>query len=305
MRSGEQGPEESKTRGSWRRRLLASAVRIYMTVLLVLWAAQELLLFPGLWVHDLDDTELAARADRAAEHGIVEHRLQRPDGSQLLLWHQPGPGERAILFLHGNGGTVESIGYLTADARALGFDVVAMEFRGFPGCDGWPLQDGLRADVLQTWSWIVDELGIGPEAIVLHGRSLGGGVAGLVLDQVTPAAVVMESTFDSAVAMASASYPMFPVGWLMRSPMRTIDRAPGLGVEVLQVHSRADDVVPFERGQALAAAWPGGARFVAVDGVAHNERLLHRPNEAREAWLALLARVPGGSRDETGAPEGL
>ena len=41
---------------------------------------------------------------------------------------------------------------------------------------------------------------------------------------------------------------------------------------LLVVHDVADEVVPFERGRAMADAWPG-ARLIRTDGLGHKRIL--------------------------------
>jgi pimeloyl-ACP methyl ester carboxylesterase len=54
----------------------------------------------------------------------------------------------------------------------------------------------------------------------------------------------------------------------------------GLPTPVRIIHDPEDLDVPFEHGQALAAAWPG-AEFVARPGVGHR-RILKDPETVRE-----------------------
>ena len=64
----------------------------------------------------------------------------------------------------------------------------------------------------------------------------------LLAAQVPVAALVLDSSFASALDVAQGAYPWLPVRWLMRHPFRADLAAPALTMPVLQVHCRDDPV---------------------------------------------------------------
>ena len=123
-----------------------------------------------------------------------------------------------------------------------------------------------------------------PERVLIHGKSLGGGVAIGLAAEVHPGALVLESTFTSVRAIARRTLPIYPVGLLLRHPFDSDRIAPRITVPTLVLHSRGDAMIPFEAGRQVAAHIPG-ARFVPLQG--NNHVLLeHEP-----AWPHFLQEV--------------
>ena len=139
---------------------------------------------------------------------------------------------------------------------------------------------------------MVHDRQIAPEKVVLHGRSLGGAVATRLAEEVEPGGLVLESTFESMVAMARRQAPAYPVRSLLRHPFDTWSRAPGVSIPTLILHGDADSVVPVGHGRRLAHRFPV-AHYVEVPGGHHNELLVLRDPAAKLAWLELLGRVGG------------
>lgn len=271
------------------QRLALSATRIYLGVAFGLWLLQDAILFPGmvLWLRDTTHR----RAPLNEQFGTRDVFLHRADGSDVFIWHRPANGTKAVVLIHGNGEIVLHNMAMSAYLARQGWDTVSLEMRGFGGASGWPHEAGLRDDLLATLDWVQTDLGIPAERIVVHGRSMGGGVAGTVAGEVDIGGWVFEATFDSVTQMALSRFPVLPVSWLLRTPLDTASRVGQIRAPILQMHSRADEVVPFARGEALAAAMPDHAEFLALDDISHQVFLVHESGEADRAFRALLTTV--------------
>lgn len=266
--------------------LFALMTMAYAAMVAALWSAQELMIFPGSQAFAGVEQE---RAALAAASGVNEVWVPREDGSKLLLWHMPAQHDRVVVYLHGNGAMVAHALPLANFLREQGWNTVAMEFRGY-GTDGKPSEAALAEDLRRTIDWLVAQ-GFSREHIVIHGRSVGGGVAGTAAGQIEVGGWVFESTFDSVRNMASSRFWFMPVRWLLRSPLDTASRVGAIRAPILQIHSHVDEVVPWERGRELAAAMPGHAEFIEVTDQSHNVLMSVTHPRAREAYLRLLASV--------------
>ena len=260
----------------------------YAGVVVLLWLLQERLIFPAPAV---DRTDLDAFAHRA---GIQVIDYTAADNTPLYAWHHHSEGERLIIYLPGNGEAVISGLALHTDLVERGWDVLVPAYRGYPGSGGRPSEAGMRDDARTTWQLATEELGFSPDRIVIHGRSLGGGVAGTVLPDLQPAGFVFESTFCSLREVASSTYPFFPVRWLLRHSFETGERAPDARAPALVMHSRSDEMIPVQQARDLADRLPD-VTYVEIDGIGHNESAIHQdPSAARAYWQYLEARVPRG-----------
>jgi pimeloyl-ACP methyl ester carboxylesterase len=87
--------------------------------------------------------------------------------------------------------------------------------------------------------------------------------------EVQPDALVLDSSFDSALAVAQGAYPWLPVRWLLHDTYRADLAAPQVRAPVLQVHCEDDPVTPLPHAQALRAQLTNALPLVALDGRCH------------------------------------
>jgi len=198
-------------------------------------------------------------------YSLQEREPRNDSGSRA-----PGP---AVLFLHGNAG---DISHRTPMARGLlreGLSVLLLEYRGYGGSEGTPSEDGLSADALAGYDFMVEQVG-DPRGIVVLGRSMGGAVAArLVADRPT-GGLILESAFTSLGAMARTLYPFFPGFFFrrLRGRFDTLAKVREVEVPVLVVHGAEDEIVPVQMGRVLYDAAEGSDRqWMEVPGAGHND----------------------------------
>jgi alpha-beta hydrolase superfamily lysophospholipase len=264
---------------------------------IVLYAAQDALVYPAPHV------PREALDAYAREVGATPVELVAADGTRLYAWHRDNGGRGALLFLHGNAEVVADRPELIALATSVGLDALVVAYRGYPGSDGTPSEVGVVQDATAAWDWLVAR-GVPGERIVVHGKSLGGGVATALVADHRPAALVLESTFTSIPAAARRGWwPPYPAGLLLHTQLRSLERAPSIDVPVLVLHGTDDEMIGVEQGRALAAAFPQ-ATFVEVPGAPHGATLPEVSAEARAAYLVALRRAVPPSGGEQAAHAG-
>lgn len=266
-----------------------SVVGAYAGAGLLLWWSQERMIFPVPGGFGRDALDQAA-----AELGARPLDLVASDGTRLYAWHRAAGGgrQRLVLFFHGNGEAVSMYTGLYRVLQQAGWDVLALAYRGYPGSEGSPSEAGLALDAEAAWAWATGPGGYRPERIVVHGRSLGGGVATtLVAGDANPAGMVLESTFASLRGLARRTAPVYPVDQLLRHPFDSDQRAALLGVPVLVMHSRGDELIPPELGGRALAPLIAEADYHEVEGWSHNDCLPLADPGLREVYLAFLERL--------------
>jgi len=262
------------------RPALVSAVVFYLLLCAVMFLLQRQLQYrpdPSPL-----DPALAARS------GLDQQSLTTPDGERLLIWWAaPTRADApAYLYLHGNGANLAARTERLAALRRGGAGVLAVSWRGYGGSSGRPTEAGWHIDARSAWDELARRLPHHRRVIV--GESLGSTVAVMLAVEVSPAALVLDSSFDSALALAQRSYPWLPVSLLMHDPYRADLAAPRVSAPVLQVHCRDDPVSPLDHAQALHALLPTAAPLHIVPA------RCHVPSLAR--WLpafdAFIASLP-------------
>lgn len=210
------------------------------------------------------------------------------DGLLLSGWYIPAENSRlTVLFCHGNGGNMthrlDSINIF----YKLGLNCFIFDYRGYGSSEGTPGEEGTYLDVKAAYEWLTKEKKISPDDIIIFGRSLGGSIAAQLAARVEARALIIESTFTSFVDIGRKFYPYMPVRWFSRFSYRTIDYVKDVRCPVMIIHSRNDDIVPFEFGLELYEAANEPKKFVEISG-SHNDGFLVSSEIYKKAWTMWL-----------------
>lgn len=276
------------------RVILTIALRVWLTLVVLVWASQELLFYPGMVLRSLDASQSAARA---AEVQAALVHAPTPDGAVVELWTWRSGHDRVVVIWHGNGELAGDMVPFAAQLDRLGWDLVSAEFPGYGDVDGWPRESTLTRDAHVAWTWVTTTGGYDPTRVVLMGRSMGGGVAAALAADVSPAGLVLESTYDSLVRIAQDRLPIAPVAWLTRSRFDTLDRVDRLTMPVFQTHSQADRVIPFANAVRLRDALPQ-VTWVEAGAYAHGRALVLEDPGVSSRWYAWLEETVPTSVEE-------
>ncbi len=260
-------------------RALAAVGLVYAGLCAVFFFLQErLIYFPG-----------PPPAATPADYGIAfeELRLLTEDGVYLSAWLCGEPGSsRVMLVCHGNAGSIEGRIELASEFAAMGFGTLLFDYRGYGASGGAPGEAGTYLDATAAFDALASR-GVPPAGIVAYGESLGGAVAIELARRRPVRAVVVESGFTSLPDAGAEHYPWLPVRWLARHRYPSLERVSELRVPLCVLHSRGDEVVPFEHGQRLFREAAEPKRFIETAGL-HNGGGFRAAPEARSALEEFL-----------------
>ncbi|MDR2339630.1 MAG: alpha/beta fold hydrolase [Deltaproteobacteria bacterium] len=194
--------------------------------------------------------------------------LKAEDGSRLNCWYLPGPNEskRVVLIFHGNGGNLENMVGRVMTYHKLDFGVMAVDYRGFGRSEGKPSEENTYQDAITAWDYLVNERGVDPREITIHGFSLGGGVASwLAMEKrIYKNPLILDSTFTKLSEVPATMHPLLalPARFILGDAYDTASRLNSISPSVLLVfHGPDDDIVPYKLGQELFAAYHGGPKL--------------------------------------------
>ena len=255
---------KSAIKSSWR--IAKPLILAYLLILLALMLFENRLVYPvppiswGNW----NPTGLA--------HEDVW--FESADGTKLHGWFVPHANPvRALLYCHGNGEHVAMNVDLAAQLRdRLQASVFLFDYRGYGHSHGSPHEAGCVADGSAAQHWLAERMGIGPNEVVLLGRSLGGGVAVALAAQNGAKALVLENTFPRMTDAAAAHYPWLPVRWVMDNRYDSLSQIRRFSGPVLQSHGMNDNIVPVTLGRQLFEAAPCKTkRWIELPNMGHND----------------------------------
>ncbi len=197
----------------------------------------------------------------------------------------PGEGRRpVVLFAHGNGELIEHWPDLLAPYLDLGISVLLPEYRGYGRSAGWPS----ARTIVDDFRWFLERVGgradVDIDRLILHGRSIGGGVVCRMARHVEPNAMVLWSTFTSVDDVAKRfGVPriLVPDHFDNEAALRDV-RAP-----TFIVHGKDDLLIPVAHARRLVAAAHNAELHLYTAG--HNDC----PPPGSDHWRALARFLRG------------
>jgi len=196
------------------------------------------------------------------------------DSVVLSAWAVPANDASGVwvLLCHGQTGNLATTTRpeYYAHLRAIGVNIFAFDWRGFGASRGTPSEDGLYRDATAAYEYLVKELRVPPESVVIYGHSLGTAPAIELATRVPAAALVIEGAPRSIRARAQELYPYLPVGAVASSHFNSIGRIARVRMPILILHARDDARIPIDHGRALFDSARGPKRFVDLGGQHHD-----------------------------------
>jgi fermentation-respiration switch protein FrsA (DUF1100 family) len=194
--------------------------------------------------------------------------IPNADGSSVTGWYAPpAPGKPVILYFRGNSQSFsrehERFEAFTAD----GYGFLSFDYRGFPGSPGEVTERNALADSLAAFDW----LAVKGLPIVLWGRSLGSGPASYVASEREAQALLLETPFLSAVAVAADRYGFLPVAILMHDQFHVDQWILKVEEPVFVAHGTADRTIGVSHGERVYALAPNKAGIWIEEGADHSD----------------------------------
>lgn len=244
--------------------LRAIGLSVVVAVAAYVAAAGYLFLFQRDYVFKPGGT-LAAPAELGLDPVEVV-TLRAADETDLTGWFvPPAAGRPTVLYFHGNAGNLSERSPRFEQILASGFGFLVVSYRGYPGSGGFPSEAALFSDALEIFDWLDERAG----DIVVHGESLGTGIATYVAAERPALALVLEAPYTAALDIAAVTYPWLPVSFLMRDPFVSREHIKRVEEPLLVVHGTADRVIPVEHGRKLFEAAGEPKKLVIIEGAGH------------------------------------
>ena len=265
------------------RILVAFAITPVALVLFVRWLEPRFAFFPYR-----GETDTPARF--AVPFDAVP--ITTADGERLRAWllHAQAP-HALVVYFHGNGGNLSIWTPILADIARRGYDVLAVDYRGFGVSTGSPTEQGLYRDADAVLDYLSSHR-VRSLPIVYWGRSLGTAVAAYAASRTPPDRIVLEAGFPDARSLVRSSRPLAFLALFSTYRFATAGMLERVDRPILVIHGDADGVIPFALGRALFERLNGRKTFLRIRGGDHNDL---RPADEASYWTAVDAFVRDAS----------
>ncbi len=168
------------------------------------------------------------------------------DGTSInLYWSGGREGAWTVLYLCGSEEDLAVAMPRLITYQLKGFNVASFDYRGFGHTEGEPSESLLYDDAEVVYDYLLREKGIDESRIVLHGRSLGGGVATELATRRAPSRLILESTFTSVYDN------LLSLKWIPGDLFENEDKASRVACPTLLIHGAEDSVVEVTHSHAL------------------------------------------------------
>ncbi|SAL03561.1 alpha/beta hydrolase [Caballeronia ptereochthonis] len=219
----------------------------------------------GRLVYPLEQIQALKNADLEEHTNAV--RIKTEDGLELTVRYRAAPKKTTptIILFHGNGEDLTQRGHIALEMIEAGYGVLLAEYRGYGRNPGKPHEAGLYADARAAYAYASTR----SNAIVLHGYSLGSGVAVQLASEARIEALILEAPFTSIVDVAAKRFPLFPVRTLARDRYENLAKIGSVTAPLLIYGGTADGVIPPAHFQRLFDAARGNKRLALIEDADH------------------------------------
>ena len=217
------------------------------------------------------------------------------DGLNLHGWFLPAKKQAhaTILFLHGNAQNISTHIASVFWLPNAGFNVFIFDYRGYGYSEGKPSIEGLIIDFNAALDSLQSMDEVDTDKIFIFGQSLGAAISlqGLAQYKLRKniKGIIVEGAFTSYRTISREALSGFWLTWPFQWPLsyaitdccRPIDAISNIGIPVLIIHSKADQIIPVHHALDLYAAASPPKELWLFEGYSHIQIFNNRKNRVR------------------------
>jgi uncharacterized protein len=272
--------------------VVIALVLVYVVALAGLYWLQGRLVYPLEQIQAFRNETLEARTEAIT--------VTTSDGLELIGRFRPPREAHAptVILFHGNGEDLMQRAHIALEMIDAGYGVLLAEYRGYAGNPGKPHEAGLYADARAAYAYAAARA----SCIVLHGYSLGSGVATQLASETRIDALILEAPFTTIVDVAAKRFPLFPVRTLARDRYDSLSKIASVNAPILIYGGSADGVIPPAQFQTLFDAARGDKHIALIEGADHLDAWTRGGCRHVMSFLAQLEARPAHDARDTQRP---
>ena len=235
---------------------------LYIMVGTALYVLQEKFLFLPETLPQDYTYELAYEYD--------EYFLDTPNNGVINTLHIKANNPKgAILYFHGNAGSLQRWSKIVEYFVALDYDVYVMDYRTYGKSKGVLSEEALYNDAQVCYEHL--EQFWNEEHIIVYGRSLGSAMATKMASIKNPKKLILESPFYNIEDVAKKRFPIFPIKNLLKYRLPNNQHIEHVKCPISIIHGTNDVVVPFSSGEKLYKESPKDkTTLTVIENGGHN-----------------------------------
>ena len=212
----------------------------------------------------------------------VDHMMVDSGEVDIKVWILNPGKEKALIYF---GGNAENVAYNIDNFRRLFSDhtVYLVNYRGYGGSSGYPHEKGFYSDALLVYEHFKRE----HTSFSVMGRSIGAAVATYLAEKCDVDKLILVTPFDSAVNVGKKIYWFFPIGFILKERLDSVERAAVITSATLVIVAANDRIIPKENTYNLIKSFSKiDVKVATFSNTGHNT-VHHHPdyNKAISAFM--------------------
>lgn len=189
----------------------------------------------------------------------------------LLRASTSSPCPKYAIFFHGNAEDINLAYEMLSHIRfTLSINVIAPEFAGYGIYSGYPTEGQLFNDSLTVFDYMVDNMKISKNNIIVFGRSLGTSVATHLASKRNCTALVLISPLLSIRYMIRDMLSRF-ISYAVKDRFKSYEMIEKVQCPILIIHGQVDSIIKYYHATELYNRSKAPCELILPENMEHNE----------------------------------
>ena len=206
----------------------------------------------------------------AAPAGAALISLETDSGQAVEFLYFPAKEDNpTLVYFHGNNETLKSCTALTQKFADSSLGIAIMEYPGYGNLTGTPNEKTIYESAETVIKYLQNQ-GVLQEKTIIMGYSLGTGTATEMASRNLGAKLILIAPYTSIPDVAESIVAIPYMDFLIPERFATLEKSSKIQIPTLIIHSKKDQVIPYEMGLKLSQTFPS-ANLITEESKGHND----------------------------------
>ncbi|MFA5855029.1 MAG: alpha/beta fold hydrolase [Candidatus Gracilibacteria bacterium] len=206
----------------------------------------------------------------AAPAGAALISLETDSGQAVeSLYFSAKDDNPTLVYFHGNNETIKTCTDLVQKSANSGLGIAIMEYPGYGNLPGEPNEKTIYESA-ETLIEYLQNQGVPQEKTIIMGYSLGTGTAAEMASRNLGAKLILIAPYTSVPDVAESIVALPCMDFLIPEHFETLEKSSKIQIPTLIIHSKKDQVIPYEMGLKLSQTFPN-ATLITEESKGHND----------------------------------